>query len=157
MMQAGISLLLGLMLLSGQGAEAPDSKSSRHGIAPDLKTYPQATAREALGSVVKAIEAKQHDYLTAQLADPTFIDERVQRLFGGQFSQQVEDVRGRLDPGTVKLLQRFLKDGEWSEKKDRASVRLKEVKDQLVSLRKIGGRWFLEHPSKATEDKKEKP
>jgi len=157
MMHAGVHLLLGLTFLNSQGAEAPDTNTSRHGIALHLKIYPQATAREALASVLKAIEAGHLDYLTAQLADPTFVDERVQRRFSGQFNQQVEDVRARLDPGTVKLLQRFLKDGEWAEDKDKASVRLKDAKDRVVLLRKIGDRWFLEHQNKPDEDKKEKP
>jgi hypothetical protein len=152
-MRAGVELLLGLALLCGQGASASESKATRHGIALDLKSYPQATAQETLASVLKAIEAGRFDYLTAQLADPDFVDQRVRERFGGQHNRQVEDVQARLDPGTVKLLQRFLKDGAWSNGQDRASVRLKDVKDRVVFLRRIGDRWFLEHPSKPEEGK----
>lgn len=119
----------------------------RYGVAPDLKAYPQSTAKETLASVLKAIEAKRVDYLTAQLADPAFVDDRVKRLYGGRFAEQVEDTRGRLDSLTVKVLQRFLKDGKWEEEKDRVSVRLKD-NERRVNFKKIDGRWFMEHSSK---------
>ena len=97
---------------------------TRYGIAPDLKTYPQATAKETLASVIKAVEDKRVDYVVAQLADPAFVDDRVKRLYGGRFEQQVEDTRARLDPLTIKQLQRFLKDGDWQRRqgsRDRAA------------------------------------
>ena len=50
------------------GAVAQDSKDApaakRHGIEADLKTYPQATPKEALASVLKAIEGKRFDWQT---------------------------------------------------------------------------------------------
>src|SRR5689334_13583169 len=87
------------------------ASTTRYGIAPDARTYPQGTAKETLASILKAVEAKRVDYVVAQLADPVFVDDRVQRLYGGRFADQVEDSRACLDPLTVKLLQRFLKDG----------------------------------------------
>jgi hypothetical protein len=111
-MRNGIGLLLALVIGGGLEALEPDRGGGRrYGIAPDLVTYPQGTPREALVSVLKAIDARRFDYLVAQLADPAFIDDRVQRLYGGRFEQQVEDTRVRLDPLSVKLLRRFLKDG----------------------------------------------
>src|SRR5438552_17204398 len=77
-MRFGIVLLVGLMTF-GVGEPA-----ARYGIAPDLKTFPQATAKEALASVLKAVEAKRFDYLVAQLADPEFVDDRVKRLYAGK-------------------------------------------------------------------------
>jgi hypothetical protein len=120
---------------------------TRYGIAADQKTYPQGTAKEALASVLKAIESKRIDYLVAQLADPGFVDDRVKRLYGGRFEAQVEDTQGRLDSLTVKLLQRFLKDGQWEQDKDRAAVRLKDG-ERCVTFKKLDGRWFMEHSSK---------
>jgi hypothetical protein len=131
-----------LLILTAAAARAD---GPRHGVALDLNTYPQATAKETLASVLKAVDNKRFDYLTAQLADPTFIDERVKRLYGGRFEQQVEDTASRFDPSTAKLFGRFLKDGEWTTDKDTANVRLKDVKDRAVFFRRIGARWYLEH------------
>jgi hypothetical protein len=125
----------------------------RYGIAPDLKTYPQATPKEALASALKAADAGRFDYLAAQLADPDWIDGRVKRLYGGRFEGQVEDTRARLDAPTLKLLRRFLADGAWQEDKDRASARLKDVSDSRVYLRRLGDRWYLEHRSAPAADK----
>jgi hypothetical protein len=117
---------------------------TRYGIAPDLGTYPQATARQTLESLLKAVESKRVDYVVAQLADPAFVDDRVKRLYGGRFEEQVEDTRARLDPLTIKHLQRFLKHGSWQEGDARVSVRL-EGEQRCLYFRKDKGRWFMEH------------
>jgi hypothetical protein len=57
----------------------------------------------------------------------------------------VADAQARLAPSTVKLLRRFLEDGEWSIGKRQAVVRLEDVADRCVRLRQQGGHWFLEH------------
>jgi hypothetical protein len=123
----------------------PDDKTARYGVALDAKAYPQATAKEALASVLKAIEAKKFNYLVAHLADPGFVDDRVKRIYGGKFDEQVQDTKARLDPVTVKQLKRFLKDGEWDVGHTSAAVTLKDVKDRVVRLTKKGGRWYLKH------------
>ncbi|MGH7170500.1 MAG: hypothetical protein ACRELG_09515 [Gemmataceae bacterium] len=123
---------------------------TRYGIAPDLKTYPQATAKETLASVIKAVKNKRVDYVVAQLADPAFVDDRVKRLYGGRFEQQVEDTRARLDPLTIKQLQRFLKDGDWKQDKDRVTVQLKDDK-RCLYFKNDDSRWFMEHRSKPDE------
>jgi hypothetical protein len=135
-MYQGVAILL--LLAAG---------ATRYGIAPDLKAYPQGTAKETLASVLKAVESKRVDYLVAQLADPAFVDDRVKRLYGGRFEEQVEDTRARLDALTIKLLQRFLKDGDWQENGDRVTVRLKDNERRLY-FKKDDGRWFMEHASK---------
>src|SRR6266851_3314086 len=145
-MRLGIVLFLGLtatLHTFGDGETV-----TRYGIAPDLKTYPQSNAKEALSSVLKALEAKRVDYLVAQLADPEFIDDRVKRLYAGKFEQQLEDTRTRLDAPSVELLKKIHKDGEWSEDKERVTARLKDVTDKCIALRQISGRWFLENRSK---------
>jgi hypothetical protein len=134
-----------LILVAGVArAEAP-----RYGVALDSKTYPQTTPQETLTSVLKAVENKRLDYLTAQLADPMFIDDRVKRLYAGNFQEQVEDTATRFDPSTAKLLGRFLKEGEWMMANETANVRLKDVKDRMVFFRKVGARWYLEHRTKS--------
>jgi hypothetical protein len=139
--------LLPLGRLPGQAA----TKGSRYGIAPDQKSYPQSTAREALASVLKAIDDKKMDYLVAQLADPAFVDDRVKRIYGGKFAEQVTDTASRLDSSTVKQLKRFLKEGKWTVDKSQALVQLEDVKDRAVRLIQKDGRWYLEHRSAAPE------
>lgn len=141
-MRLATGLILCLLALS---ALAQDAK--RFGIARDAKAYPQATAKEALASVVKAIDDKKFDYLVAHLADPTFVDDRVKRVYAGKFDEQVQDTQARLDPATVKQLRRFLKDGTFTSEKEEAVVRLDDVKNRVVRLIARDGIWYLQHPS----------
>jgi hypothetical protein len=136
---------LAAVLVLALTADAQEGKDTRHGVALDIKTFPQATAKEALASVIKAIDEKKFSYLVAQLADPPFVDDRVKRLYGGKFEEQVKDTRSRLDLSTVKLLKRFLKDGKWTLTKVDALVQLDDVKDRCVRLIQRDGRWYLEH------------
>ena len=145
---AGV-LLLGLVGAAGLFAtEAAAKPAARYGVEVDLPTYPQGTPKETLASVLKAADAGRFDYLAAQLAEPSFIDGRVQGVFGGHFDEQVKDVRARLDPTARKQLRRFLDDGDWTIGDEKASVRLKDLDDRAVFFRKIDGRWFMEHRSK---------
>jgi hypothetical protein len=147
-MRRGFVLLFALSA-GGLGAgEPPAKEGARYGVSADRAAYPQGTAKETLASVLKAVDAGRFDYLVAQLAEPDWVDRRVKDLFAGKFAEQVEDTRTRLDPATVKLLRRFLQDGEWTADKDQESVRLKDVSDRGVFFRKKGDRWFLEHRSK---------
>src|SRR4051812_27224591 len=59
-----VALVLGL---AAAGARSQDPSTTRYKVELDLDNYPQKTAKEALESVVKAIDAKQIDYLVAQL------------------------------------------------------------------------------------------
>src|SRR5262245_24493851 len=130
-----------LLILSIAGiARADDDKpgETRFGIPLDAKSYPQATAKEALASVLKAIAGKRIDYLLAQLVDPAFVDDRVKRLYGGQFAEQVAETQAKLTPPVVKQLQKFADSGEWTESSTNASIRLKDVDDRAVLLKKIG-------------------
>jgi hypothetical protein len=78
------SLLLAgwLVVSSVVFAQAPaDSQSasppSRYGITAATDFYPQADAKQALASVVKAIQNKRYEYLAAHLLDPEFVDAKV--------------------------------------------------------------------------------
>src|SRR5262245_48305379 len=84
------AVLLVVLAAGAARADEKEAKGARHGVALDLKGFPQGTAKEALASVLKAIDAKRIDYLVAQLADPAFIDARVKKVYGGAFSEQVE-------------------------------------------------------------------
>jgi hypothetical protein len=144
-MRDGGVLLLGLAILIGFRSECSGGEGPRYAVERDLKSFPQATPQEALASILKAIDLNRFDYLVAQLADPTFIDPRVRRLYGGRIEPQIEDTRARLDPFTIKLLRRFCKEGVCQIDKQTALVRLKDVSDRCVYLSVQNGRWFLEH------------
>jgi hypothetical protein len=140
-MRAGLALV---MLLGISAAP-----SARYGVDPEPKTYPQATPQEALASVVKAVQNKRIDYLLAHLADPEFVDRRVKEN-GGRFDLIVAEAQDKLvnDAGATKALQRFAQEGEWEAADERASVRLKDVSDRAVFLRKVNGQWFMENRRK---------
>jgi hypothetical protein len=148
-MRVGTVVLMGMIVLPGlsAGQEKENKDGARYGVALNLTTYPQAKPQETLASVLKAVEDKRMDYLTAQLSDPVFVDGRV-KVFGGRFQDQVEDARARLDPSTIKLLKSFAKEGEWRVADKEAMLVLKDIKDRFVFFRKIGDRWFMEHRSK---------
>ena len=137
--------VLPLFLLLLAPAVLMAQAEKRYGIAADAKTFPQATPKEALASILKAIEAKKFDYLVAHLAEPAFIDDRVKRLYGGKFEEQVADTRARLDPATVKQLGKFLEVGKWTIDKTSALVQLEDVKDRVVRLVSKDGTWYLSH------------
>ncbi len=127
-----------VVILAGLAAAA-----ARHGVEADRKTYPQATAKEALASALKAMDLKRFDYLLAHLSDPDWVDGRV-AAYGGGFPELVKETAAKLDPGAVKQLQRFAREGEFETLDTTVVVRHKDVKDRVVRLRKVDGRWFLQ-------------
>jgi len=118
---------------------------ARYGVEADPAKYPQATAKEALASALKAIAAKDFKYLAAHIAEAGFVDGRVKGVYAGKFDEQVSDTESRLDALAVKQLARFAKDGKWKEEDASAVVTAEEVPDKCVRLVKKGGRWFLSH------------
>ena len=137
------------VLIMGTGVLA--QKGTRYGIETNLEDYPQATAKVALESVLKAIDNKKIDYLLSQLADPAWVDNRVKTIHGGKFDAMVKETTNQFakDPTAIKQLRRLLQEGEWKEEDAAASACLKDAKDTCVFLRKIEGRWFLEDRKKA--------
>lgn len=120
--------------------------AARYGVALDAKTYPQSTAKEAFTSALQAIDQKKFAYLVAHLADPTFVDARV-KANGGDFAEQVRDTQTRLDPATVKLLQRLAKDGTWTVGKMSAVLGGDNPRERVVRMTLKDGRWYLQHDS----------
>jgi hypothetical protein len=138
--------------VAGQKKDLPPA--ARYGIEADLDAYPQDSAKMALASAVKAIDARRFDYLAAQLADPDEVDKKVQDL-GGKFERYVKQVSDRFldDPEAVRQLRRFAAEGEFNVNGDSATVSNKEIKGRQVFLRRVGGRWFLENRQKPGKEK----
>jgi hypothetical protein len=140
----GVTLSVGVCISSAQDAPSP----ARYGVEANLESYPQGSAKETLASVISAIEMKRFDYLLAQLADPKFVDQRVKDVYGGEFEELVRETRSKFtdNPASVKELKRFLKEGEWENtEEDAAAVKLMDVKDRQVFMKKVGKRWYLEN------------
>lgn len=150
-MRAGLLSLIGLIGVFAVAAQdAKDqTPAPRHGIEADVKSYPQATPKEALASLLKAVDGKRIDYVLAQLADPDWVDRRAKETAGG-FPALVEESTNRLadDPAAVKRLKKLLADGEWKTEEAAASVRQKDADDVVVFFRKATGRWFIENRKK---------
>jgi hypothetical protein len=147
-MRISIVLVLAVGSLSPITAQAPKSTlpTKRHGIELDLDKFPQATPKDTLASLLKAIELRKIDYLLAQLADPEYVDRRVKQVHAGKFDGMVEETTAKLanDPGAIKKLRRFLSDGVWDTQEAAASARLADAPER-VHFRKIGDRWFFEN------------
>ena len=127
----------------------------RYGVLLNQQNYPQEDPKQALASVVKAIDRQRIDYLLAHLADPDFVDERVKEVYGGNFDELVKETVTKLkdNPAEAKLLERFLKEGEWDAKENTAAASLKDVKDRQVFMKKVGKSWYLENRQKAENSK----
>lgn len=148
------ALLLGALTVALATGQAGSTIPKRYGLDADIDSFPQASPKETLGSVLKAIERKRVAYLLAHLADPKFVDERV-KLYGGNFDDVVLETTTKLtqEPGSVKELARFFAEGEWQEAGETATATHKDIKNRSVFMRKIGNRWFLENRIKADAGK----
>jgi hypothetical protein len=69
------------------------------------------------------------------------------------FQRLIADIREKStdDPGHLKELRRFARDGAIEESGDTAKVSLRDIKDRAVYLKKIGQRWYVEN--RQIEDK----
>ncbi len=148
---------LGLAVQAGGGA-APE----RYRIQPDFRRYPQATPQKALESVVRAINVRDFSYLMAQLADPAYVDAKVEdykkSLKGPEnartlvaFDKLAQEVARHFqdDPSLARELRRFAKEGEWEVGPNGASARLKDVASRRVYFKKLQDRWYLENRMEA--------
>ncbi len=143
-----------VVLATAALGQKKDSPPVRYGIEADLDAYPQDTAKAALASVIKVIDARRFDYLAAQLADPVEVDKKVQEL-GGKFDRYIKLVSDRFldDPEALRQLRRFAAEGEFNVNGDSAVVSVKEIKGRQVFLRQISGRWFFQDRQKAEKEK----
>ena len=111
---------------------------ARHGVDPDLQSYPQSTPKETLASLLKAIDANQFKYLLAQLSDPQWVDQRMKDVYGGKFQAMVDETAAKFaaDRASIKELQRFLLEGTWDTADTMASAQLKDLPNRRVYMRK---------------------
>lgn len=141
------------------GQDEPAGKlAKRYGYTVEPGLYPQQTPQAALQSAVKALDAKKIDYLLAHLADPSFVDERVDEYKsfqkGSDLAKTVlaferltrETIRHfQEDPALVKELRQYVKDADWDVQEGVAIGSLKTASPRRVYFRKLEDRWFLQN------------
>jgi hypothetical protein len=64
-------------------AAVPEEIPPRYGQQFRPKSYPQATPKEALASVIAAVDQGDYAYLAAHLLDPAFVDARLDAMTDG--------------------------------------------------------------------------
>ncbi len=141
--------------LAAQDEPAP-KLAKRYGYMVERELYPQQTPQEALASIVKALDARKIDYLLAHLADPRFVDERIDEYKAYQKgNDQAKTVLAfeRLtretiqhfqeDPLLQKELRQYLKDADWDVQEAVAVGTPKTASPRRVFFRKLEDRWFL--------------
>src|SRR5262245_42248348 len=104
-MRITVAILLGLTLLAGVGLPQGEKKTkevARFGLLLDTDAFPQKKPQEALASVVKAINLKKYDYLMAHLADPKFVERKLEDFKKG--------IVGKEDAKALLAFQRLVKE-----------------------------------------------
>lgn len=155
-MRLVVAVLLCWIGAAEMSAQVPNKLDKRYNVEVDKDTFSQRTPKQALESLLQAIQLKKLNYAVAQLVDPAWVDQRVKEVHGGEFAAMVKEVGTHLidDPDTAKTLRRFVKDGEWTEEEGKATAKLKGSREQ-VFLQKLEGRWFLENRKKAEKPAKD--
>jgi hypothetical protein len=152
---AGCWLILIASLAAGQDFPL----DGRYGFEVDLKDFPQKTPQDTLRSIVKAWDVQRFDYLLAHLADPGFIDARVEvykRNYPNgpdqarallAFEKVVAEIRAHFmaDAALIAELRRFSKEGDWDVAEETAVGTHPLLADRYVFMRKINDRWFMEN------------
>src|SRR5260370_40239946 len=134
-MRFAFVFMLGISgLVSAGWAQQTKQPPAGYGIEADLDNYPQAEAKAALESVLKAIDKKKIDYLLAQLSDPKWVDSWVQKVYGGKFEAMVKETTAKLasDPTEVEELRRFLRGGTWGANDSEGLGGLKDIPEPPV-------------------------
>ena len=143
-------LVTGLIVVAGAGGQEKGPKlNPRYNFEFNPENFPQGSPKEALESLLKAVDLKRIDYLLAHLAEPVFVDERVKDVHKGSFEALVSETKSKLldEPETIKLLRRFAKEGEFESGDTTASAKLKDQRER-VFFKKWETRWFFENKRK---------
>lgn len=147
------------VLAVSAGVQAQDKLAVRYTYEVDLEAYAQKTPQETLKSVVKAIGTKKIDYLLAHLADPEYVDARVDKYKklipkGNEpgkallaFKRLVQETEEYFleDPEQIQQLRRFAKEGDWKMDEATSVASIKGLVGRHVFMKKVRDRWFLEN------------
>lgn len=123
-----------LAVLLGAGsltlAQPPQEPAPRYGIKSRQKVFTQGTPREALRSVLGAMEKSEYTYLVAQLLEPKFVDDAVTdrtKLFEADAELKLANLRDfqRANPDKVAAEDRVPLDPKGF--RDMAAVKAREL------------------------------
>ncbi len=151
-------LLLGLTSPAWM-QDRPANLKFRFGQDVDLERYPQKTPHDAVQSALKAIYDQRFDYLLAQIAEPSYVDGKVdayrEALPGKNEAAKTTQAFQKLvkvttdfyfeDAERIAELRLFGKEAEWKIEGDHATGTHKKIAGRQVFLSRIEGRWFLEN------------
>ena len=152
------TLLLLPLVASLAGAQEINLQT-RFGYEKNTKDYPQKNPQETLKSIVKAYDLQRLDYLLAHLADPLFIDSRVEfykknTKLGTDLARGIlafDRVVGEIDQhfledaSLMRELHAIAKDGDWEIDADTAVGTTPQLQGRAVYMRKVQDAWFLEN------------
>lgn len=152
-----IGFFLGLIMTGLLVAQEPEKLGHRYGYDYNASLFSQKVPVDTVKSVVKALDTDKVDYLIAHLVDPTFVDQRIAEYQRGfpeakdegkkilAFNRLVKETKEHFveDPGLLKELRLFARDGQWEELGNQAIGTWKGT-NRKVFLRRIGERWFME-------------
>jgi len=141
--------LLGTLLVSFvvTGSYAQDDKiPDRLGVAVNLDFYPQGSPKAALASVLKAIKNERSDYILAHLMEPGYVDKRMKETRSTPIKMQAEiAAHMKQDAEVATDLKAFSLAGETTETDQTAVIKLKDVNDRAIYMKRIGSRWYMEN------------
>ena len=142
----GVVFLLFVIAPSAFGQAEPGEVPPRFGVTAIPRNYPQSTPKEAVTSMIRALDRKRYDYLAAHLMDPAFVNAQVNEN-GMEFAEIVAAVKRSIeeDPESVKQLRKLARDGDIDAQPNAATVTHASVADRKIYLQLIDQRWFIEN------------
>lgn len=159
------ALLMFTALISVASTQGQDAKKGkklfffRYGLDAKLILFPQSSPKEAAASIVKALSDERFEYLMAHLADPGYVDPKVEFYkldypAGNEqgrtllaFRRLVRETTDHFyeDAELIQELRRFSREAEWKIDGDVAVGEVKDLVGRQVILRQLEGRWFLKN------------
>ncbi|MSR33093.1 MAG: hypothetical protein EXR99_16510 [Gemmataceae bacterium] len=140
-----VFILAGLILLGPSVALSQGVKpAARFGVPADATLFPQSNPKELQLSLLKALGEKRIDYLLAHLVDPSYVDERITRVYEGRFEGQFEETRSKLENPPLKgEFEKILKEGKMEATAATAVLRLPALPEREIHFAFKGGKWYL--------------
>lgn len=155
-------LVLTCLLVLSSSASAQLSEKREYGILFTPELYPQATPRQAIGSVLRALDKDRFEYLVAFLLEPGYVREQLQ-ITSARFDQAARarieteqlDKKG-FDSGFIrKRIRELSEQANFDNLAQRIKDKLASDPESVKELRKLhregeiveaGDRATLSHP-----------
>jgi hypothetical protein len=119
---------------------AAGASGTQYGINPDSKRFPQSEPKQAITSVIKAVEAGDVAYLLAHLIWPAEVDQK----FEGNRERLVALASKATPAKNRKLVAAMIRhttEGTWTISPRTARSHVEGLPD--ITLSRLGNRWFM--------------